>query len=112
MRLFRQWMRWLAHGVRILVGGFGAYLIIAIPIGLFNLLSDASSGGLFASVGLVLLGLFLIPSSIAAFGFLFTKLYTATTWGHNARNELENGRNSQISGNAGHQFEEANTKKY
>ena len=76
--LFTSWLRWFRHGVRILVAGFGAYFIVALCAFLPSLLLEirhpvASWAFLFA-VPLVWL------AGIALFGYLFTKLYSHTTW--------------------------------
>lgn len=38
---------------------------------------------------IALLALVAIPLCIAGFGFLFTKLYSNTTWGHDAIRDME-----------------------
>jgi hypothetical protein len=76
--LFTSWFRWFWHGVRILVAGFGAYFIVALcaflPRLLLEIRHPIASWAFLVAAPLVWL------AGIALFGYLFTKLYSHTTW--------------------------------
>ncbi len=80
--------RWFLHGLKIIVGGLGAYIVISVPFALMVMVSKISSQSVPIGVIAGLLGLVLIPLCIAGFGFLFTKFYTNTTWGHDAISDM------------------------
>lgn len=80
-------LRWFGHGIRILIAGFGAYLIVALAIGIPLKLLD-SSNPVLLGLGLIC-ALICVPIGIALFGYLFTKCYTYTTWGHQAAQDMK-----------------------
>lgn len=82
-----NWLKWFRHGIKVLLASTAAVLVIAIPYGIIKMAIESGQQAL-QMLGALSLLLF-IPLSIAWFGYLFTKLYTATTWGHDATKDLK-----------------------
>jgi len=93
---FKTGWKWFLHGIKILVGGLAAYLISAVPFGLLNMAFKLSPGGPVSALIIAAVAAILIPACIALFGYLFTRLYTGTTWGHDAVRDLELEGNNDV----------------
>jgi hypothetical protein len=86
---------WFRHGIRILVSGFCAYVIVGLAIGLPMKFLDSSNP--YLQVLGVVCALVGIPAGIALFGYLFTRFYTYTTWGHKAAQDMKTRQGTTLS---------------
>jgi hypothetical protein len=82
-----NWLKWFQHGIKVLLASTAAFLVIAIPHGIIKMAIGSGQQAL-QMLGALSLRLFILLS-IAWFGYLFTKLYTATTWGHDATKDIK-----------------------
>lgn len=87
-------LKWFCHGVKIIAGGFGAYLVASLPFFMIKVVLDMLSDDWPLGAVIALLALLAIPLCIAGFGFLFTKLYSNSTWGHDAIRDMKENESS------------------
>ena len=86
-QILQSWWRWLLHGSRVLSCLFAAYLVVMIPISVVSLLMELCPApwNLLMLVGLLIV----IIVSVSLFGYSFTRLYTHSTWGHDANVDMK-----------------------
>jgi len=93
MMNFRFTVKWFCHGLKIIAGGFGAYIVASLPFVIIKVIAEIPSDDWPLGAIIALLALIALPLSIAGFGFLFTKLYSNSTWGYDAVQDMKEHEN-------------------